>query len=124
MVTSSPFPAALGLAPEQVAEVVRHVLAEVAANGLDDDEVARGRGQVRGGLVLGLEDTASRMSRIGKSELNYGRHLSVEETLERIDSVTAEDVAELARDLLRRPLTTAIVGPYEDVADLPANLRP
>jgi len=108
----------------EVAEVVRHVLAEVAANGLDDDEVARGRGQVRGGLVLGLEDTASRMSRIGKSELNYGRHLSVEETLERIDSVTAEDVAKLARDLLRRPLTTAIVGPYEDVADLPANLRP
>ncbi|GAB3275243.1 M16 family metallopeptidase [Parasphingorhabdus pacifica] len=103
----------------EVAEVIREVLAEVADNGLTDEEVARGRGQLRGGLVLGLEDSTARMSRIGKSELNYGRHLSVEETLARIDAVTTEDVAELAGELLRRPLTTAVVGPYADVEDLP-----
>ncbi|CAM05096.1 putative Zn-dependent peptidase [Saccharopolyspora erythraea NRRL 2338] len=106
----------------EVAAVVRGVLAGVAADGLTEDEVARGRGQLRGGLVLGLEDTASRMTRIGKSELNYGRHLSVAQTLERIDAVTAQDVAELAAELLQRPLTTAVVGPYGAVEDLPDGL--
>lgn len=107
----------------EVAELVHSVLADVAANGLADEEVARGRGQLRGGLVLGLEDTASRMSRIGKSELNYGTHLSVEQILEHIDAVTADDVAELASDLLRRPLTTTVVGPYAHVDELPRQVR-
>ncbi|GAA4855111.1 pitrilysin family protein [Saccharopolyspora cebuensis] len=114
-----------GCTPERLGEVsavIREVLAEVAADGLGEDEVARGKGQLRGGLVLGLEDSAARMSRIGKSELNYGRHYSVEETLERIEAVTPEDVAELAADLLRRPLTTAVVGPYEHPDDLPPGI--
>jgi predicted Zn-dependent peptidase len=115
-----------GCQPDRLGEVVsviRKVLAEVAAGGLTDDEVARGRGQLRGGLVLGLEDTSSRMSRIGKSELNYGRHLSVEQTLERIDSVTPVEVADLAGELLRRPLTTAVVGPYASAEELPDELE-
>ncbi|WP_263248907.1 M16 family metallopeptidase [Saccharopolyspora rosea] len=111
-----------GSAPErlgEVASVIRSVLAGVAADGLSEDEVERGRGQLRGSLVLGLEDSASRMSRIGKSELNYARHFTVEQTLERIDAVTHDDVAELAGELLRRPLTTAVVGPYARPEELP-----
>ncbi|MFC7340710.1 M16 family metallopeptidase [Saccharopolyspora griseoalba] len=116
-----------GSAPErlgEVASVVRDVLTEVADSGLAEEEVARGRGQLRGGLVLGLEDSAARMSRIGKTELNYGRHYTVEETLARIESVTASDVAVLAKDLLTRPMTTTVVGPYESVADLPEGTCP
>ncbi|HEY4458110.1 MAG TPA: pitrilysin family protein [Pseudonocardiaceae bacterium] len=106
-----------------VAGVLRQVLADVAEHGLTDAEVARGIGQLRGGLVLGLEDSGSRMSRIGKGELNYADYLSVEETLGRIESVTAADVAILARELLRRPFAAAVVGPYASVDDLPAELR-
>jgi predicted Zn-dependent peptidase len=106
-----------------VAGVLRAVLDDVATNGLTDGEVARGKGQLRGGLVLGLEDSGSRMSRIGKGELNYADHLTVEDTLERIESVTAEEVATLASELLRRPVATAIVGPYAHVDDLPAELQ-
>ncbi|WP_073482598.1 M16 family metallopeptidase [Streptoalloteichus hindustanus] len=115
-----------GCQPERlgdVAGVVRSVLAEVAAQGLSDAEVARGRGQLRGGLVLGLEDTGSRMTRIGKGELNYADHLTVEQTLERIDAVTSEQVAALARELLRRPLSAAVVGPYAHADDLPAEVH-
>ena len=115
-----------GVQPNRLGEVtgvLRTVLADVAANGLTDAEVARGKGQLKGGLVLGLEDSGSRMSRIGKGELNYADHLTVESTLARIDAVTEEDVAELAGELLRRPFATAVVGPYAHRDDLPAELQ-
>ena len=73
-----------GCSPKRVPEVLRLVrgeLARVAADGLTAEEVARGDGQLKGGLVLGLEDTGSRMSRLGKSELSYGEYLSVREVL-------------------------------------------
>jgi predicted Zn-dependent peptidase len=73
--------------------------------------------------VLGLEDTGSRMSRIGKGELNYADHLSVAETLARIDAVSTEDVAILARELLRGPVAAAVVGPYAHLDDLPAEVH-
>jgi predicted Zn-dependent peptidase len=116
----------VGCQPERLgpsAGVLREVLADVAANGLTDAEVARGRGQLRGGLVLGLEDAGSRMFRLGKGELNYADYLSVDETLARIDAVTAEDVAALAGQLLRRPLSAAVVGPYAHPEDLPGEVR-
>jgi len=115
-----------GCAPErldEVATVVRAVLAEVAADGLTPAEVARAQGNLRGGLVLGLEDTPSRMNRIGRSELDHGRQRTITESLDRIAEVTPEQVAELAHELLSAPLTAAVVGPYDDEADLPDSLR-
>ncbi len=103
----------------EVAAVVGDVLAAVARDGLSDAELARGKGQLRGGLVLGLEDPGSWMSRIGKAELHHGAHRTVTEELRRIDAVTADQVAELARKFLRRPVTAAVVGPYPHPEDLP-----
>ena len=56
--------------------MVRAELAKVAADGITEEELARGKGQLRGGLVLGLEDSGSRMSRLGKAELVYDELLS------------------------------------------------
>jgi predicted Zn-dependent peptidase len=118
-----------GCQPErlgQVAGVIREVLDSVAADGLSDAEVARAKGQLRGGLVLGLEDTSSRMSRIGKTELNYGRYLGVDDTVARIDAVTTEEVCALARTLFARPggvSAAAVVGPYAHADDLPDDLH-
>ena len=106
----------------EVAGVVREVLAALARDGLTDAELARGKGQLRGGLVLGLEDTGSRMSRLGRAELHHGEHLDVEQVLERIDAVRGEQVASLAGELLRRPFTATVVGPYAAADDLPAEL--
>lgn len=114
-----------GCAPErlgEVADVVRSVLADVAADGLTTAEVVRAQGNLRGGLVLGLEDTPSRMNRLGRSELD-GRRRTVAESLDRIAAVTPEQVAEVARELLSEPLTAAVVGPFDDEADLPGALR-
>ena len=118
-----------GCHPDRLGTVVgllRSVLADIAAGGLSEAEVARGKGQLRGALVLGLEDTGSRMIRAGKSELNYAKHWTVDEQLELIDAVTAEGLAALSAELLdleRSPLTAAVVGPYAHADDLPAELH-
>lgn len=115
-----------GCQPEnlgEVATVIREVLAQVASDGITDAECARAKGSLRGGLVLGLEDSGSRMNRVGRSELHYGKHWSVSETLARIDSVTTDEVREAAQELLRRPFAAAVVGPYRRKRDLPASVR-
>jgi Predicted Zn-dependent peptidases len=115
-----------GCAPERLDEVVtvvRSVLAEVAEKGLTEAEVVRAQGNLRGGLVLGLEDTPSRMNRLGRSEIDHGYQRSIADSLARISAVTVDEVNELARELLTQPLTAAVVGPYDDEADLPGSLR-
>ncbi len=111
-----------GCQPErlgEVAEVLRTTLADVVAHGLTEAEIVRAKGQLRGGLVLGLEDTASRMVRLGKNELNYGRYYSVDDTVARIDAVTVGDVGEIAATLLRDVQAVAVVGPYSRLDELP-----
>ncbi|MGY1739759.1 MULTISPECIES: M16 family metallopeptidase [unclassified Blastococcus] len=106
-----------GCSPKRVPEVLRLVreeLARVAAEGITAEEVARGRGMLRGGLVLGLEDTGSRMTRLGKSELAHGEYVPVREVLARIDAVDPEQVRAVAADLLTRPTCLAVVGPYRE----------
>ncbi len=106
-----------GCSPKRVPEVLRLVRAELAAvadTGLTAEEVARARGQLKGGMVLGLEDTGSRMSRLGKSELSYGEYLPVREVLDLLDAVDTEQVRSVAAELLTRDLCLAVVGPYRD----------
>ncbi|AKE89797.1 zinc protease [Rhodococcus sp. WB1] len=115
-----------GCQPENLGEVaalVREVLADVAENGVTEAECARAKGSLRGALVLGLEDTGARMNRIGRSELSYGTHWSVTETLERISSVSAAEVRAVAAELLHRPFAAAVAGPYRRPRDLPASVR-
>jgi predicted Zn-dependent peptidase len=99
---------------EQVLALCREILTDVAEAGITGDELGRGKGQLRGGLVLGLEDTGSRMSRLAKGELVYGEHPSVDELLSRIDAVALEDVRSVAAELLSRMPVLAVVGPFDD----------
>jgi predicted Zn-dependent peptidase len=106
-----------GCSKKRVPEVLRLIRGEldrVAANGITVEEVARGRGQLKGGLVLGLEDTGSRMSRLGKSELSYGEYLPVREVLARLDAVDEPQVREVAAELFGQETCLAVVGPYRE----------
>jgi predicted Zn-dependent peptidase len=106
-----------GCLPKKVDEVLaicRDELEKVASHGITAEELERGKGQMRGGLVLGLEDTGSRMSRIGKGELVHGDYLSVDDVLGRIDAVDLDAISAVARDLLTADPTLAVVGPFDD----------
>jgi len=108
---------AVGCAPKRARQVLglcREVVADVADHGVTDDEIRIGKGQLRGGILMGLEDTGSRMSRIGGSELLRGRHLSVADVLTDIAAVTPDQVRAVAAELLAAPPSLAVVGPYDD----------
>ena len=108
-----------GCAPGKVEEVLaitREELARVAQEGISDAEVDRGKGMLKGAVVLGLEDTGSRMSRLGKGELLYDELLSVDEVLRRVDLVTPEMVRQVAGELLSRPMSLAVIGDFDDQA--------
>ncbi|KAB2345699.1 M16 family metallopeptidase [Actinomadura rudentiformis] len=99
---------------DEVLAICRDEVAKAAEKGITDEELERGKGQLRGAMVLGLEDTGSRMSRIGKSELVYESLLAVDEVLSRIEAVTPDDVREVAADVLAGPQALTVIGPFGD----------
>jgi predicted Zn-dependent peptidase len=96
---------------DAVLDTVRAELDRVAADGISADELRRGRAQLVGGLVLGLEDSASRMMRLGRSELSDGEVLGIDEVAARIEAVTRADVQQVAAEIFDRPELLAVVGP-------------
>jgi predicted Zn-dependent peptidase len=101
---------------DEVLAICQDEIAKVISGGLTDEELERGKGQLRGSIVLGLEDPSSRMSRLGKAELVYPRLEPVDEILTSIEAVTHEQVREMAATILARPKALAVVGPFDDTA--------
>jgi predicted Zn-dependent peptidase len=97
---------------DEVLGLMRAELDAVAAGSLSAAEIERGKGQMRGSIVLGLEDSGSRMTRIGKSELCYSDILGLDELLACVDAVTLADVGDIAAELLARPRCLTVVGPF------------
>ena len=106
-----------GCTPSKVRQVIELLGAELdklAADGISDEELRKAVGQLCGGIVLALEDTGSRMSRLGRAELVSGEYQDIDETLRQIKAVTASEVQELARELAAAPRTVTVVGPFEE----------
>ena len=112
----------IGTAPETAVEARDHALAEVedvVTNGLAPEELSRAKECLKGNLMLALEGTAARVSRLAKQELFLGRQVSLEETCAGVDAVTADDVARLAADVFGEGLTVTAIGPNaEDVCNI------
>jgi predicted Zn-dependent peptidase len=100
----------------EVVEIIREVLADVADNGMSHEEIERAKGAVRGSLVLSQEDSASRMSRIGKNEIVYGQVMGFDDILKAISRVNSTDVREIASEYLTKSPTLALVGPFKSEA--------
>ena len=106
-----------GCTPSKVDEVTALLEQEwerLATDGITAGELTRSTGQLSGGLVLGMEDSGSRMSRLGKAELVHGELTSLEESLELVRAVTADQVRELAVELAARPRSVVRIGPFGD----------
>lgn len=107
---------------KQVIDLLGAELEQLAAEVITDSELKKAVGQLSGGIVLALEDSGSRMSRLGRAELVTGEFIDIDETLKRIQAVTPEEIRQLAAELAAAPRTTTVVGPFPD-ADAFAELR-
>jgi predicted Zn-dependent peptidase len=99
---------------DEVLSICTEEIARIVDEGITEAELARGKGQARGAMVLGMESPSSRMFRIGKSELVYPRLEPVDQILSYIDAVTHDDVRAVAAEILTRPKVLAVVGPFDD----------
>jgi predicted Zn-dependent peptidase len=105
---------------EQVVGLLREQVDKLVADGVTAEELHRSKESLKGSLVLGLENTRNRMTRLGKSEVTHGQLLSIDELISRVDSVTSADVHEMARRLFGGPSVLTVIGPLE--ADALAHL--
>ncbi|MCU1416768.1 MAG: insulinase family protein [Schumannella sp.] len=108
-----------GCSPKNATAVAELMMAEfrrLASDGITDEELSRAQGQLGGASALALEDSDTRMTRLGRSELTFGEFSDLDETLRRIAGVSVDDVRALAADLVARPLSVAAVGALDDHA--------
>jgi predicted Zn-dependent peptidase len=100
---------------QEACEIIGRELGSIHTDGISADELTRAKEHVKGRMVLSSESTAARMGRIGKATLFDTPLLTLDDLLERVDAVTLEDVAELARELYApESLSAAAIAPSED----------
>jgi predicted Zn-dependent peptidase len=93
-----------GTSLESTRNVVDSVLAEfreLKSEVIAPDELRRAKDQLKGSLMLSLESSTSRMSNLARQEMYFKRFFSLDETINQIESVRAEEVAEMANFLFR-----------------------
>ncbi len=107
----------VGTTPSQTFEVlklIRTELDKIMADGITEEELERAKGNIKGSLALSLEDTNGRMTQLGRQELTGVEHLSVDETVARIEALTHEDILDAAREVYAGPYVLGLVGPFEE----------
>jgi predicted Zn-dependent peptidase len=106
-----------GTAPSRVPEllsVVDDEVAKLVATGVTESELAVAKGYLEGSMLLGLEDSGSRMARVGRSLMARDEVVPVDEQLARVAAVTAEDVAAVAARVYGSPRALAVVGHIDE----------
>jgi predicted Zn-dependent peptidase len=100
---------------EEACGIIARELASIHSEGISEDELDRAKEHVKGRMVLSSESTAARMGRIAKAVLFGTPLLTLDELLAKVDGVTGDQVAELARELYAPDsLSAAAIAPDED----------
>ena len=111
-----------GCSNEAVGEVVDLVVEEIRGVKqalVPDAELQRAKDHLKGSLMLGLENTASRMSHLARQEIYFDRQFGLDETLQGIDCVTASEVRRVAADLFRNGSLAATVLGHVNSLEIP-----
>jgi predicted Zn-dependent peptidase len=106
-----------GTAPSRVGEllsVIDDEVAKLVASGVSESELIVAKGYIEGSLVLGLEDSGSRMARLGRSLMARDEIVMVDDQLAHIGAVTTDDVAAVASRVFDGPRSLALIGHVDD----------
>ncbi len=104
-----------GTASKWAKKVIHLIVAEldrIASERVDEDELQRSKDHLKGSIVLGLESTSSRMANLARQETYLTQFMSLDEMIERVEAVTADQVQSLAQQFFD-PKSTAVamLGP-------------
>ncbi|WP_047154642.1 M16 family metallopeptidase [Aneurinibacillus tyrosinisolvens] len=102
---------------EEVYNVMIDTTARLRQHGITEDELHKGKEQLKGSLMLSLESTSSRMSRLGKNELLLQRHLELDEIIRLVEAVTVHSVKQVTDRIFTNPMAVALVSPLETIPD-------
>jgi predicted Zn-dependent peptidase len=115
-----------GTEPSNVPLVLDLILAElrrIKSTAVEGAELQRAKSHLRGSILMGLESTSARMSQLARQEMYFGRHVSPDEVISGIDSVSATEVLELAAEMFGRgPLAMTVLGRLEHLRPFPESL--
>jgi predicted Zn-dependent peptidase len=102
-----------------VAQLMVDELDRVAESGITRLEQQRALGQLGGAAALALEDSDTRMNRLGRAELSVGEFVDLDASLARLERVDLDDVRELARALRSGPQSAVVVGDVDESSFTP-----
>ena len=105
-----------GTGPGRAREVIDLLDAEIdrlLSDGITEGELKVAKGYLEGSLVLGMEDSGGRMSRLGSAETRLGETISVDQQVQRYREVTLDDVRRVTERVLGASRTLAVVGPFD-----------
>jgi predicted Zn-dependent peptidase len=108
---------------DQVIELVLQGVEELKNGGLAEAELSKTKEQLKGNLLLGLESSSSRMSRLGKMEITMGKYTTLDEVVAKIEKVSRADLQRMMDEIfVAERLSFAALGPVKD-NQLPKGLR-
>lgn len=109
-----------GFSPEHIGEVmdvISRELQKLVREPIPEATLVRAKSQLKGSLMLALESTNNRMTRLAKGEMNYGRIVTPDEMMEAIDTVTLPALHELAEQIYQAEAwSVAAIGPLAEEA--------
>jgi predicted Zn-dependent peptidase len=98
---------------DEVRDLCRQELLNVAEHGITEDELQRAKNQVRAGTLLSLDDTGSRMNRLARSLLFHNRVIPLQELVDYVEAVTTEDCLRVCRRMFGKDeFAFAAIGPF------------
>jgi predicted Zn-dependent peptidase len=114
------FGVAASTGEDEVTDLIPVVLDELlkATETITDDEVLRVRNQIRAGLLMSLESPSSRAGQLARQQILWGRPIPLQETVDRINRITADRVKQIARQVLNAGnVSIAGIGPVANLPD-------
>jgi predicted Zn-dependent peptidase len=116
----------VGTSQEWAPKVVESVVGEfrnLKTEEIAAEEVSRAKAQLKGSLMLSLESSTARMSNLARQEMYFDRFSSLDEIIERIESVSAEQLQEMAQDLFQQDkIAVTVLGNLDGLKITPEQL--
>jgi len=108
---------------EQLIDCVLEEFQRLKSQPLDDEELRRAKDHLKGATLLALEGTGSRMNSLARYHIYFGRHFTAQELIEMLESVTAEEVQQIAEEVFQPGrLAVSVVGALDGFKLTPAQL--